>query len=69
MPPAAVRRVERSLIEEYRSVLDELVAGLDAGSHARAVEVAGLPDMVRGYEQVKLDNVSRYRAALAEHLS
>jgi indolepyruvate ferredoxin oxidoreductase len=67
--PAKVRRVERALIEEYRSVLDELVAGLDTGSHARAVEVAGLPDMVRGYEQVKLDNVSRYRAALAEHLS
>jgi indolepyruvate ferredoxin oxidoreductase len=62
---AGVRRVERALIEEYRAVVADLVAGLDAASHARAVEIAGLPDMVRGYERVKLDNVARYRAALA----
>ena len=30
-------------------------------THAR-VELAALPDLIRGYEQVKLANVERYRA-------
>jgi indolepyruvate ferredoxin oxidoreductase len=30
------------------------------------VEVAGLPDMVRGYESIKLANVQAYRSRLAE---
>ena len=34
----------------------------------RAVEIAALPDMVRGYEDIKLANVARYRARLAELL-
>jgi indolepyruvate ferredoxin oxidoreductase len=29
------------------------------------VELASLPDEVRGYEQVKLDSVARYRERLA----
>jgi indolepyruvate ferredoxin oxidoreductase len=34
-----------------------------------AIELAGLPDMVRGYEEVKLGNVARYRARQAELLA
>jgi indolepyruvate ferredoxin oxidoreductase len=63
---AHVRRVERALLAEYRATVDELVGGLTSASHATAVEIAGLPSMVRGYEQVKLDSVARYRARLAE---
>ena len=33
---------------------------------ARATRVAGLVDVVRGYEGVKLRNVEAYRAALTE---
>jgi indolepyruvate ferredoxin oxidoreductase len=66
---AHVRRVERALVEEYAGVLEELVAALTPQTHAAAVQVAGLPDLVRGYEQLKLDNVERYRAALAEGLA
>ena len=63
---AHVRRVERELITEYLGVVDELLAGLTPGTHETAVRIAELPDLVRGYEQVKLDNVARYRARLAE---
>ncbi|MCW2879543.1 MAG: 2-oxoacid ferredoxin oxidoreductase [Sphaerisporangium sp.] len=63
---ARVRRVERELVDEYVAVIDECVAGLTAATHARAVEFAGLPDLVRGYEQVKLDSVDGYHRRLAE---
>ncbi|WP_328766533.1 DUF6537 domain-containing protein [Streptomyces sp. NBC_00286] len=33
-----------------------------------AVEIAALPDMVRGYESIKERNVESYRAAVAEAL-
>jgi len=59
-----VRRAERQLIAEYTRLIGDLLAGLSAGNHALAVELASLPDEVRGYEQVKLDNVARYRERL-----
>jgi len=61
---AEVRRVERSLITEYRTVVEDLLASLSVDSLPRAVEIAGLPDMVRGYEDIKLASVARYREAL-----
>ncbi|OYO21899.1 2-oxoacid ferredoxin oxidoreductase [Enemella dayhoffiae] len=61
-----VRRVERELITEYEQVIDDLVDGLTADNLDLAVEIAELPDQVRGYEQIKLDNVDRYRTRLAE---
>jgi indolepyruvate ferredoxin oxidoreductase len=54
------RRVERRLAVEYRAVVKELIEGLHSENHALAVEIASLPDMVRGYENVKLANVARY---------
>jgi indolepyruvate ferredoxin oxidoreductase len=62
---AEVRRVERELVAEYVDLVPTLLALDDVD---RAVEIAELPDLVRGYEQIKLDNVARYRARLAELL-
>ncbi len=63
---AQVRRVERELPGEYVDVIDRELASLDSSRLDRAVEIAELPDMVRGYEDIKLRNVARYRARLAE---
>ena len=63
---AHVRRVERALPTEYREVMDDQLARLAPGTLARAVEIASLPDLVRGYEQVKLDTVAAYRRRLCE---
>src|SRR4051812_16513649 len=53
---ARVRRVERALIGEYR----ELVSGaLDRPEVA--LRLAELADVVRGYEDIKLRNVERFR--------
>lgn len=62
---AGVRRTERALITEYRAVIEELLTALTAATHPLALEIAELPDLVRGYESVKLANVDRYRAELA----
>ncbi|NMO93610.1 indolepyruvate ferredoxin oxidoreductase family protein [Actinomycetospora sp. TBRC 11914] len=61
---AEVRRVERALVEEYRALVPRLSAMAADGEVERAVRIAALPDMVRGYEGVKLANVARYREAL-----
>jgi indolepyruvate ferredoxin oxidoreductase len=60
-----VRRVERSLITEYRDLVTSLLDGLTSDNHAAAVEIAALPDMIRGYEDIKLRNVAAYRERVA----
>jgi indolepyruvate ferredoxin oxidoreductase len=61
---AEVRRVERQLVEDYVALVDELASTLSTDP-ARATHMAGLVDVVRGYEGVKLRNVETYREALA----
>jgi indolepyruvate ferredoxin oxidoreductase len=56
-----VRRVERALIDEYVALVDKALAGLDAGSYDKAARLAALPDIIRGYEDIKLANVRRFR--------
>jgi indolepyruvate ferredoxin oxidoreductase len=66
---AAVRRTERTLIDEYRMLVDGLLDGLTADSLPAVAGIAALPDLVRGYESVKLGNVARYRDAVAAGLA
>jgi indolepyruvate ferredoxin oxidoreductase len=61
-----VRVVERELIEEYLGLVDHLIGRLSPATAALAVQLAELPDGVRGYEDVKLRNVESYRQSLAE---
>jgi indolepyruvate ferredoxin oxidoreductase len=65
---AQVRRVERKLIGEYEGLVDHALVHLDPATHGTVAEIAGLPDMVRGYEDIKLANVERFRAE-AERLT
>jgi indolepyruvate ferredoxin oxidoreductase len=63
---AQVRQVERSLIGEYRALITAELAGLSPSTHQRAAQLATLPDMIRGYEEIKLDNVVRFREKARE---
>ncbi len=58
---ARVRRVERALVGEYRGMVERALRDLSPDRHDRAVRIARLPDLVRGYEDVKLRNVRRFR--------
>jgi len=59
-----VRRLERELPGEYRAAVRTLLARLNAGNLDEAVRIAGLPDCVRGYEELKIGRIGEYRAQL-----
>jgi len=60
------RKIERELIGEYRRLLIRLSSGLMPDNVDRAVEIADLADMIRGFDEIKLSNVARYREAVKE---
>ena len=62
---AKVRRVERELPGEYRRLVERALPRL-ASRYDTVIELCELPDLVRGYEQVKLRNVETYRRRCAE---
>ncbi|MCP5026253.1 MAG: hypothetical protein GY929_08205, partial [Actinomycetia bacterium] len=67
---AKIRKAERRLITDYEQTISELVAKitaepLDDETQAAAVELASLPDVVRGYEDIKLDNIEHYHSETA----
>ena len=59
----AERRMERRLIDEYFETVEELVAGLRPENVALAVEIASVPEQIRGYGHVKQRNVAEAEAA------
>jgi indolepyruvate ferredoxin oxidoreductase len=64
---AHVRRAERQLVEDYIALVERMITLLPSDA-AKATHVVGLVDQVRGYEGVKMANLERYRAALADAL-
>ena len=65
---AEVRRIERAMIPEYVDAITALNGRLTADNYDEFVEIASLPDMVRGYEDLKLRRAASYRAELARRL-
>jgi indolepyruvate ferredoxin oxidoreductase len=63
---ARVRRVERALISEYRQLIEGLLPDLNEDNYQLAVQLAELPDMIRGYEEIKLASVAAFRRKAAE---
>jgi indolepyruvate ferredoxin oxidoreductase len=61
-----VRRVERALVDEYRGLVARAISELTPGNAAVVSQIVALPDIVRGYEQIKLNNVERMRSRAAE---
>ncbi|MGM9490971.1 indolepyruvate ferredoxin oxidoreductase family protein [Ideonella sp. YS5] len=60
------RRTERALIGEYRAAIEEVLAGLSADKLPLAVEIARLPEDIRGYGHVKERHLKAARAKWAE---
>ncbi len=61
-----VRRLERALIGEYRQVVADAMKDLTPLNTSVVQELLELPDLVRGYEQIKLAGVERMRARAVE---
>jgi len=58
----AERRMERRLLVDYRASIDELLANLTPRNHDLAVEIARLPEQIRGYGHVKEAHVAKANA-------
>ena len=65
----AERKMERALVAEYRDTIETLLPQLDAASYAVAVELAALPEQIRGFGHVKEKAVAEYRVRRQELLS
>ena len=54
---SAERRTERALIGEYRSSIERALALLSTQNHAGVVELARVPELIKGYGHVKERNL------------
>jgi indolepyruvate ferredoxin oxidoreductase len=59
-----VRKVERALITEYRDLITKYMPTLGK-DYDVAIKLSELPDMIRGYDHIKLRNVAAYREQIA----
>jgi indolepyruvate ferredoxin oxidoreductase len=62
------RRHERQMIEDYIRQLEEIAAKLDAANHAAAVQLASVPDEIRGYGHVKEKSIATAKALQEQRL-
>ena len=53
----AERKMERRKINDYRALVDEILSGVTAENYDLAVELASVPDLIRGYGHIKERNV------------
>jgi indolepyruvate ferredoxin oxidoreductase len=60
------RRIERQMIRDYETSIDELLESLDSANIDLAVEIASLPEQVRGYDLVKDRQYADARAKQTE---
>jgi indolepyruvate ferredoxin oxidoreductase len=62
---AHVRRVEREMIPEYIAAIDAMLPLVNADNLPEVLAIATLPDKVRGYEHLKMERATAYRAELS----
>jgi indolepyruvate ferredoxin oxidoreductase len=63
------RRMERRLIGEYEATIDDILVTLDQSNHAVAVQIAQVPESIRGFGHVKEKNVQAAKAREASLLA
>ena len=66
---SAERRMERSLIVDYETLIDEVLAGLTVQSHRLAVDLASVPEHIRGFGHVKEQHLAQAKTHQAQLLT
>jgi indolepyruvate ferredoxin oxidoreductase len=51
------RKTERALIREYEETVERLLQGLSPQNHATAIQIASLPEEIRGYGHIKMKSI------------
>ena len=65
----AERKVERQLIEDYLALMEEVADNLDRENHAAAVDLASIPEQIRGFGHVKDRHLMTAKAREAQALT
>ena len=60
------RRMERQLIDDYQASIEALLPRLSDANLKSAIELAKLPEQIRGFGHVKLDNLQKVRVRWRE---
>ncbi|HEY5897099.1 MAG TPA: indolepyruvate ferredoxin oxidoreductase family protein [Burkholderiales bacterium] len=60
------RRTERRLIAQYEETIERLLARLSPANHAFAIQLASLPEEIRGFGHVKMRNLAAVRKKEAD---
>ena len=63
------RKLDRELIADYERIVEEILINLDLANHEAAIELASIPDQIRGFGHVReryLASARQRQAALLE---
>ena len=63
------RKLDRELIADYERIVEEIIVNLDLANHEAAIELASIPDQIRGFGHVReryLASARPRQAALLE---
>jgi indolepyruvate ferredoxin oxidoreductase len=66
---SAERRTERAVIREYEETIGSLLAGLTPQNHALAIQIASIPEEIRGFGHIKERNLGPARKKRDELLA
>jgi len=64
----AERKMERQLIVDYKATIEGLLSGITADNYGTAVDIASIPEQIRGYGHVKEKNLAVAKKKEAELL-
>jgi len=56
------RRTERKLIKDYKKTIEDILPRLTSSNYPAAVELASLPEHIRGYGHVKAEHLQKAKA-------
>jgi indolepyruvate ferredoxin oxidoreductase len=66
---SAERRMDRALVTDYEALLQTIAGSLTPANHSIAVELASLPERIRGFGPVKKKNLCAVKAREQELLA
>lgn len=66
---SAERRREQRLITDYEAIIDEIVTGLTVETHRIAVDLASVPEHIRGFGHIKEQHLTQAKTHEAQLLT
>lgn len=65
---AKIRKMERDIVKQYVEIIETKLSKLSKETIDKTIQIAELPDMIRGYESIKEDNIELYQIKLEKLL-